>query len=97
MQLVSTTNPAPLTEHVAGMHLYNTATANDVTPGEYYNDGKKWLPIATYTPSTSITSIMSQNVRFINTNSDTNPYQYFPGLELKVPEKENIWYWYSIF
>lgn len=33
----------PLTSHVAGMTVYNTAEVNDVTPGYYYNDGKKWV------------------------------------------------------
>lgn len=40
--LTSTTSAAPLTAHVAGMFVYNTATANDVSPGIYYNDGTKW-------------------------------------------------------
>ncbi|WP_312510157.1 hypothetical protein [Chryseobacterium culicis] len=45
--LVATNNPAPLTSHVAGMTVYNTATntsaaANPVYPGEYYNDGTQW-------------------------------------------------------
>src|SRR4051812_28490088 len=41
--LVQTTNAAPLTAHVAGMMVYNTATTGDVTPGIYYNDGTKWV------------------------------------------------------
>ena len=41
--LVQTTNFAPLTAHVSGMMVYNTATANDVVPGIYYNDGTKWI------------------------------------------------------
>ena len=41
--LVSTTNANPLIAHVAGMYVYNTATANDVLPGVYYNDGTKWI------------------------------------------------------
>ncbi|RXM52847.1 hypothetical protein BOQ60_26235, partial [Chryseobacterium sp. CH1] len=45
--LVATNNSAPLTSHVAGMTVYNTATntsvaANPVYPGEYYNDGTQW-------------------------------------------------------
>ncbi|MFV0390275.1 MAG: hypothetical protein ACK5KP_00040, partial [Paludibacteraceae bacterium] len=44
--LTSTTSFAPLTAHVAGMTVYNTATAGDVTPGYYYNDGSKWVRIA---------------------------------------------------
>ncbi|WP_221451830.1 collagen-like protein, partial [Pedobacter sp. AK013] len=38
-----TTDAFPLSAHVAGMMVYNTATANDVVPGIYYNDGTKWV------------------------------------------------------
>jgi len=41
--LTNTTNPAPLSTDVAGMTVYNTATAGDVTPGFYYNDGAIWV------------------------------------------------------
>ncbi|TDG38029.1 hypothetical protein EZJ43_02760 [Pedobacter changchengzhani] len=45
--LKATTDFAPLSAHVAGMTVYNTATAGtapiDVTPGYYYNDGTKWV------------------------------------------------------
>lgn len=34
---------APLTAHVAGMMLYNTATATGISPGIYFNDGSKWV------------------------------------------------------
>jgi len=40
--LTTTTAFAPLSAHVAGMTVYNTATAGDVVPGFYYNDGTKW-------------------------------------------------------
>ena len=30
----------------AGMTVYNTATANDVTPGYYYNDGTQWVRLS---------------------------------------------------
>lgn len=43
--LTGTANAAPLTAHTAGMTVYNTATAGDVTPGYYYNDGTKWVRI----------------------------------------------------
>ena len=43
LALASTTAFAPMTAHVAGMTVYNTATTGDVTPGYYYNDGTKWL------------------------------------------------------
>lgn len=48
--LTALNNSAPMTAHVAGMHVWNTATAgtgvNAVTPGEYFNDGVKWLRIS---------------------------------------------------
>jgi hypothetical protein len=45
MALTMTTNPAPLSADVAGMIVYNTATAGDVTPGFYYNDGAIWIKL----------------------------------------------------
>ena len=44
--LTGTTIASPLSLHVAGMTVYNTATVLDVTPGYYYNDGLKWVKIA---------------------------------------------------
>lgn len=44
--LVQTTNPMPLTQHIAGMTLYNISLLNDVVPGFYYNDGTKWVKIS---------------------------------------------------
>lgn len=46
--LVSTTSYAPLNSTLPnikqpGMTVYNTATANDVTPGLYVNDGTNWV------------------------------------------------------
>lgn len=43
--LSSTASFAPLSAHVAGMIVYNTATAGDVTPGFYYNNGTLWVRI----------------------------------------------------
>lgn len=40
--LTSTGSFLPLSAHVAGMVVYNTATVADVTPGIYTNDGTKW-------------------------------------------------------
>ncbi len=40
-----TTLSAPLAAHVAGMMVYNVATAGDVTPGFYYNNGIKWIKL----------------------------------------------------
>ncbi|MBW3520138.1 hypothetical protein [Flavobacterium sp. NKUCC04_CG] len=47
MALERTTLSAPLTAHVLGMTVYNTATVNDVKPGFYYNDGAKWSKLIT--------------------------------------------------
>ena len=41
--LTGTSSFAPLAAHVAGMIVYNTATAGDVTPGFYYNNGTRWV------------------------------------------------------
>src|SRR5690606_26926787 len=43
VQLKSLNDAAPLSQHVAGMMVYNTATANDVVPGIYFNDGTRWV------------------------------------------------------
>ena len=49
--LTAANSPSPLSAHVAGMCVYNTATVgtggNAVTPGEYYNDGTEWLRMPT--------------------------------------------------
>lgn len=49
--LTGTNQATPLTAHVAGMTVYNTATEgtapNNVTPGYYYNDGTKWVRLLT--------------------------------------------------
>ncbi|AWK03589.1 hypothetical protein HYN56_04875 [Flavobacterium crocinum] len=47
--LKATDNFAPMAAHVAGMKVYNTATDGSgetaVTPGEYNNDGTKWVRV----------------------------------------------------
>jgi hypothetical protein len=45
VSLSSTALTSPLSAHVAGMTVYNTATTGDVTPGYYYNDGTKWVKL----------------------------------------------------
>ncbi|MFZ1748683.1 MAG: hypothetical protein WAU01_00755 [Saprospiraceae bacterium] len=46
LSLLATTNPSPLSAHIAGMTVYNTATVADISPGFYYNDGTKWVKFA---------------------------------------------------
>lgn len=47
VSLTSTSDPSPLTSHVAGMTVYNSKAAgegsNAVFVGLYYNDGTKWV------------------------------------------------------
>ena len=70
--LIETTNPSPLTQHVAGMTVYNMTVSPGgigvntyVSPGFYYNDGTKWvrLPMGTtnwfYMPSVSFDTSVS--------------------------------------
>lgn len=49
--LTATNAVAPLFAHVAGMTIYNTATAgtapNNVVPGYYYNNGSAWVRLIT--------------------------------------------------
>lgn len=73
--LVSTTNATPLGNHVAGMMVYNTATAGDVTPGMYYNSGSEWLsmtPSAGAAPGTVIL-INADEVNSSNVNVTYSP------------------------
>lgn len=43
--LTGLNNAAPLSAHIAGMTVYNTASTSDVTPGFYYNNGSQWIRI----------------------------------------------------
>lgn len=62
--LTDINSPAPLSAHVAGMTVYNTATAgtvpNQVIPGFYVNDGTKW--IRTYSTDGSVDAKWVNNV-----------------------------------
>lgn len=55
LQLTSVSSPAPLPEHVAGMIVYNTATATGLIPGFYYNDGTKWVGVS----QSTVTGLLS--------------------------------------
>jgi hypothetical protein len=69
--LTGTTVFAPLTAHIAGMSVYNTATVADVTPGYYYNDGTKWVRIADATIAANKWDLLG--------NAGTNPTTNFIG------------------
>lgn len=55
VSLISTNQSAPLSAHLRGMIVYNTATSAteggfEVTPGMYYNDGSAWIRMTTKLP-----------------------------------------------
>ncbi|WP_185194854.1 hypothetical protein [Chryseobacterium antibioticum] len=58
--LTSTASPAPLSAHVAGMLVYNTATVSDVVPALYYNDGLKWVKAGGATTAAPAMNVTSQ-------------------------------------
>lgn len=43
VNLQSLNSPSPLSEHIAGMFVYNLNSGNDIKPGLYFNDGSKWV------------------------------------------------------
>lgn len=63
--LTATNSASPLASHVAGMVIYNTATAgvapNAVVPGIYYNDGTRWVA-----SSNTITSADTTDDAWVN-------------------------------
>lgn len=73
--LTGTANAAPLSAHVRGMMIYNTATAGDVTPGYYVNDGAKWVKMAVTISEpwrnpdgTAATNPTSTDINYMNGN-----------------------------
>ncbi|MGG5210206.1 hypothetical protein ACQWU4_14880 [Chryseobacterium sp. MIQD13] len=47
LSLVSMTSAAPLSQHVKGMVVYNTANTSSVSEGLYVNNGTEWLRLST--------------------------------------------------
>lgn len=64
VSLSATNSASPLSSHVAGMVVYNTASSGSgstaVSPGYYYNDGTEWKKLCTpgdvYLSNVSLTS-----------------------------------------
>ncbi len=84
--LTATIAVAPLSSHVAGMTVYNIATVGDVTPGYYYNDGSKWVKLATgltaATPDATTTA--TGKIQLAGDLSGTADAPTVPGLLLKA-------------
>ncbi len=75
MALTSTSSPAPLTAHVAGMLIYNTATGglnSLLSPGFYYNDGSQWVKVSNQTDPVVVFSV--------NTNPNTGGTTFQPNV-----------------
>ena len=73
--LTQTILAAPLSAHIQGMVVYNTATVNDVVPGMYYNDGTKWININLAIPkfwSLTGNSGTTAGTNFIGTTDNTD-------------------------
>ena len=66
VKLDSTMSYAPLNAHVAGMFVYNTVTAGDVTPGIYYNDGTKWIAAGTGAIAASVIKKLTIDINSVN-------------------------------
>lgn len=81
--LSSTTSAAPLSAHVAGMSVFNTATVGDLTPGYYYNDGSKWLRVSSGTIADATTTA-SGKIKLAGDLAGTADVPTVPGLALKV-------------
>ena len=65
LALTSTTSASPLSAHVAGMIVYNTATTGDVSPGVYHNNGTIWQKAVT------TVGLDGTNDAWINDNANT--------------------------
>jgi len=62
--LTNTTSYTPLSAHVAGMTIYNTAAGGDVTPGMYTNDGTKWVKLGATTNTTALNITTEQTANY---------------------------------
>ncbi len=68
--LTGTANFAPLSAHVQGMTVYNTVVTSDVIEGYYYNDGTKWILIASEDWKILGNTGTSQTVNFVGTTDN---------------------------
>ena len=66
--LTGVSSPAPLSNFLAGMVIYNTANVSDVRPGYYYSDGVRWIRISNSLETWSLSG-----------NTATNPASQFLG------------------
>ena len=98
VSLEQTTISNPLSAHVEGMVVYNIASAGDVTPGYYYNNGSKWMKLFSaedsffYMPSTVLPTDENDIVSFDGTKFKVNLYDEYKkqfGLTGNVAVSDN--------
>ncbi|MFA6058700.1 MAG: hypothetical protein WC756_10915 [Taibaiella sp.] len=99
--LTAANNPAPLAANVAGMVVYNTATAgtapNNVSPGMYYNDGVRWVrqpagPLGLFVKSAG-TQVWSAAATITDWTATTNDFgSAWNGSVFTVPAGMQGWY-----
>ncbi len=85
VSLEATTSFSPLSAHIAGMAVYNIATAGDVTPGYYFNDGTRWIRSGDknqfYMPSiilpTDPSTLPNSNYTYSGTTFSINLYNLY--------------------
>ncbi len=83
--LTATSAFAPLTAHTAGMKIYNTATAvsatpsESVSPGEYVNDGTKWVRLADAATASNYTFLRTADNLPATTIGNQNVKAYRQG------------------
>ncbi len=76
LSLTATNAASPLSAFVAGMVVYNTATAGsgttNVSPGFYYSDGVQWLKLSTSNGSVVVNSSNSIDAAILGYNPSTS-------------------------
>lgn len=77
--LTSTTAFAPLSAHTAGMTVYNTATAGDVTPGLYVNSGSAWVKLGGSSSSSTLSVTVPTTDNYTVLDTDAVIYRNLTG------------------
>jgi hypothetical protein len=92
--LTGTLNFTPLLSHVAGMLVYNTVSVADVIPGQYYNDGTKWILVGSSAGTKNYTFLRSVDDLPAETNGDESTSAYRIGQTTfgNVDKTANVFY-----